>query len=105
MTDYPFRTLRGNRLRRGLRKAKGKDHPGAEVEESSGRHAIQKKATQNIFLVYEGSIESQQALLNCKDLSQWEHAKVHLLSVMPHDLVAMGHESAFVIEKLKRVAA
>ena len=30
---------------------------------------------------------SQQALLNCKDLSQWEHAQVHLLSVMPHDLV------------------
>ena len=32
---------------------------------------------QNIVLAYDGSLESQQALLNCKDLSQWEHAKVH----------------------------
>ena len=54
---------------------------------------------QKIVLAYDGSIESQQALLNCKDLSQWEHAKVHLLSVMPYDITAMGHESAFVIEK------
>ena len=30
---------------------------------------------QNIILAYDGSLESQQALLNCKDLSQWEHAK------------------------------
>jgi hypothetical protein len=36
---------------------------------------------QNIILAYDGSLESQQALLNCKDLSQLEHAKVHLLSV------------------------
>ena len=54
---------------------------------------------QNILLAYDGSTESQQALLNCKDLSQWEHAKVHLLSVMPNDMVAMGHESALVYEK------
>jgi hypothetical protein len=44
---------------------------------------------QNILLAYDGSTESQQALLNCKDLSQWEHAKVHLLSVMSHDLVGI----------------
>jgi hypothetical protein len=37
---------------------------------------------QKIILAYDGSLESQQALLNCKDLSQWEHAKVHLLSVV-----------------------
>lgn len=54
---------------------------------------------QRILLAYDGSTESQQALLNCKDLSQWKHAKVHLLSVMPHDLVAMGHESALVYEE------
>jgi nucleotide-binding universal stress UspA family protein len=62
---------------------------------------------QKILLAYDGSTESQQALLNCKDLSHWEHAKVHLLSVMPYDITAMGHESAFVIEKisnLKRIA-
>lgn len=53
---------------------------------------------QKILLAYDGSTESQQALLNCKDLSQWEHAKVHLLSVIPHDAVAMGHESVYVSE-------
>ena len=31
---------------------------------------------QKIILAYDGSLESQQALLNCKDLSQWEHAAV-----------------------------
>lgn len=54
---------------------------------------------QKIILAYDGSIESQQALLNCKDLSQWEHAKVHLLSVMPYDTTAMGYESTVFIEK------
>jgi nucleotide-binding universal stress UspA family protein len=54
---------------------------------------------QNILLAYDGSTESQQALLNCKDLSQWKHAKVHLLSVMPYGAMTMGHESAYVSEK------
>ena len=36
---------------------------------------------QKVILAYDGSLESQQALLNCKELSQWKHAKVHLLSV------------------------
>ena len=39
---------------------------------------------QKIILAYDGSLESQQALVNCKDLSQWQHAKVHLLSVVPY---------------------
>ena len=28
-----------------------------------------------IILAYDGSLESQQALVNCKDLSQWQHAR------------------------------
>ena len=54
---------------------------------------------QKIILAYDGSIESQQALLNCKDLSQWGHAKVHLLSVMPYDTTAMAFESTVLSEK------
>ena len=54
---------------------------------------------QKIILAYDGSIESQQALLNCKDLSQWEHAKVHLLSVMPYDTTALAFESTVLSEK------
>ena len=50
---------------------------------------------QNIILACDGSIESQQALLNCKDLSQWEHAKVHLLSVIPNETISMGHETSY----------
>ena len=53
---------------------------------------------QNIILAYDGSLESQQALLNCKDLSQWEHAKVHLLSVVPYESISMGHETSFPTE-------
>ena len=49
---------------------------------------------QNIVLAYDGSLESQQALLNCKDLSQWEHAKAHLLSVVPYETISMGHETS-----------
>jgi hypothetical protein len=41
---------------------------------------------QNIVLAYDGSPESQQALLNCRDLSQWQQAHVHLLAVIPYDL-------------------
>ena len=54
---------------------------------------------QKIILAYDGSIESQQALLNCKDLSQWGHAEVHLLSVMPYDTTAMAFESTVLSEK------
>ena len=50
---------------------------------------------QNIVLAYDGSAESQQALLNCKEISQWQHARVHLLAVVPYELVSMGPESAF----------
>jgi nucleotide-binding universal stress UspA family protein len=48
----------------------------------------------NIILAYDGSLESKQALLNCKDLSQWEQAKVHLLSVVPYETISMGHEGS-----------
>ena len=54
---------------------------------------------QKIILAYDGSIESQQALLNCKDLSQWKHARLHLLSVVPYDSIAMGHETSFYSEQ------
>ena len=54
---------------------------------------------QNIILAYDGSLESQQALLNCKDLSQWEHAKVHLLSVVPNDPIPIGHETSYYTEQ------
>ena len=54
---------------------------------------------QKIILAYDGSHESQQALLNCKDLSQWEHAKVHLLSVVPYESnISMGHETSYYSE-------
>lgn len=49
----------------------------------------------NIILAYDGSSESQQALLKCKEISQWQHACVHLLAVVPYELVSLGPESAF----------
>ena len=53
---------------------------------------------QNIILAYDGSLESQQALLNFKDLSQWEHARVHLLSVVRYETISMGYEATYHIE-------
>ena len=58
---------------------------------------------QNIVLAYDGSLESQQALLNCKDLSQWEHAKVHLLSVVPYETISMGHETSYYSETENKI--
>ncbi|ESS14457.1 Stress response protein NhaX [Betaproteobacteria bacterium MOLA814] len=52
----------------------------------------------NIILAYDGSHESQQALLNCKDLSQWGHAKVHLLSVVPNETISKGAEPIYYSE-------
>ncbi|WP_297721013.1 universal stress protein [Limnohabitans sp. Rim8] len=57
---------------------------------------------QKIILAYDGSIESQQALLNCKDLSQWEHAKVHLLSVIPYESIAIVYESSYYNEQQEK---
>lgn len=58
---------------------------------------------QKIILAYDGSLESQQALLNCKEISQWEHAKVHLLSVVPNDPVPIGHESSYYTEQQNQI--
>ena len=57
----------------------------------------------NIILAYDGSLESQQALLNCKDLSQWEHAKVHLLSVVPYKTISIGHEASHYSEQQNKI--
>jgi nucleotide-binding universal stress UspA family protein len=58
---------------------------------------------QKIILAYDGSLESQQALLNCKDISQWQQAKVHLLSVVPHDTIPVGHETSYYTEQHNQV--
>lgn len=58
---------------------------------------------QNIVLAYDGSLASQEALLNCKELSQWHQSKVHLLAVVPYDLVAIGPESAYYNEEHNKV--
>ena len=50
---------------------------------------------QKIILAYNGSLESQQALFNCKDLSQWGHAEVHLLSVVPYETLSMSNETTY----------
>ena len=58
---------------------------------------------QKIILAYDGSLESQQALLNCKDLSQWEHSAVHLLSVVPYENISMGPETCYYSEPENKI--
>ena len=53
---------------------------------------------QKVILAYDGSLESQQALLNCKELSQRKHAKVDLLSVGLYETIWMGHEGSYYSE-------
>jgi hypothetical protein len=53
---------------------------------------------QNVILAYDGSFESQQALLNCKELSEWEYDKVHLISVGSYEKISMGHEASYFSE-------
>ena len=53
---------------------------------------------QKVILAYDGSLKSQQALLNCKERFQWKHAKVHLLSVGLYETIPMGHEGSYYSE-------
>jgi len=57
----------------------------------------------NIVLAYDGSLASQEALLNCKDLSQWQQTHVHLLAVVPYDLVSMGPETSYYNEEQNKI--
>lgn len=52
-----------------------------------------------IVLAYDGSDAGQQALLNSREISQWEHGELHLLAVVPYELVALGPESAYYSEE------
>ena len=60
---------------------------------------------QKVILAYDGSLKSQQELLNSKELSQLEHAKVHLLSVVPYEKISMGHEISYFIEPENKIEA
>jgi nucleotide-binding universal stress UspA family protein len=51
-----------------------------------------------IILAYDGSLESQQALLKCKELSQWKYDNIHLLSVGSYEKISMGHEGSYFSE-------
>ena len=57
----------------------------------------------NIVLAYDGSVASQEALINCKDLSQWNKSNVHLLAVIPFDLVSIGPETAYYSEENNKI--
>ena len=58
---------------------------------------------QNIVLAYDGSQAGQQALLNSKELTQWKKGELHLLAVVPYDLVALGPESVYYSEEQQQV--
>ena len=58
---------------------------------------------QKIVLAYDGSQAGQQALLNSKEITQWEKGELHLLAVVPFDLVALGPESAFYSEEQQQL--
>ena len=51
-----------------------------------------------VILAYDGSLESQQALFNCKEFSQWKGDNIHLLSVGTYEKISMGHEGSYYSE-------
>lgn len=77
----------------------GEFHKNVQPDPCLIRLTTQPTMYQKIILAYDGSEASQQAMLNCKELSQWAGAQVHLLAVVPYDLVAMGPESAYLNEE------
>lgn len=48
----------------------------------------------NIVIAYDGSECGQKALLDCKDLAQWSHAKLSLVAVMPSSAGYVAMEGA-----------
>ena len=58
---------------------------------------------QKIVLAYDGSQAGQQALLNSREISQWEKSELHLLAVVPYDLIALGPESAYYSEEQQQL--
>ena len=46
-----------------------------------------------IVLAYDGSESGQRALLDCQEIGQWSHAKLHLVAVMPPPMAAMAVEA------------
>lgn len=49
----------------------------------------------NIVLAYDGSDAGQKALLACKELAQWSHAKLSLIAVMPANMGVVTMEGSF----------
>lgn len=49
---------------------------------------------ERIVMAYDGSQSGQKALLDCKEIAQWSHAKLHLVAVMPINLSFVGIEGA-----------
>lgn len=58
---------------------------------------------QSIILAYDGSQASQIALINCKELSQWLKAEVHLLAVIPYNLISISPESTYYCEEHNKI--
>ncbi len=50
----------------------------------------------NILLAYDGSDLDQQALVGCRDLTNWSSAQITLLTVLPTFYTSMGMEGVFV---------
>jgi nucleotide-binding universal stress UspA family protein len=48
----------------------------------------------NIVLAYDGSTSGQKALLDCKELAQWNHAQLSLVAVMPSNTSFVAMEGA-----------
>ncbi len=74
---------------------------------------------ERILLAYDGSESGQKALLDCRDIAQWSHAKLFLVAVTPpppppvvveyppadgrHDDVEREHYQAILDEGLRRL--
>ena len=54
-----------------------------------------------IILAYDGSLEGQKALINCKEMASWTNAEIHLLSVVPDNFYSIGEGSFIDVEAQK----
>ncbi len=53
-----------------------------------------------IVLAYDGSASGQRALLDCKDLAQWNQAVLWLVAVMPYNVNLLTLDGSFPVPEL-----
>ena len=72
--------------------------PLADRQKSREIHRYERNffMYEKIVLAYDGSLEGQKALINCKEMALWGDAVIHLISVIPDIVVYPTGDGTFI---------